>query len=37
MIKFAWLKIDEQNHNNDQILIARVSHMIKLAWLKINK
>ena len=34
MINFAWLKIDKHNHNDDQILKVRVSHMIKFAWLK---
>ena len=29
MIKFIRLKTDEYNHNDDQILKARVSHMIK--------
>ena len=34
MIKFAWLKTNEHNHNDDQILKARVSHMIKFTRLK---
>ena len=29
--------MDEYNHNDDQILKARVSHMIKFAWLKTDK
>ena len=37
MIKFTWLKTDEHNHNDDQILKARVGHMIKFAWLKTNE
>ena len=37
MIKFAWLKTDEYNHNDDQILKARVSHMIKFIKLKTDK
>ena len=37
MIKFAWLKTDEYNHNDDQILKAKVSHMINFAWLKIDE
>ena len=37
MFKFAWLKTDEYNHNDDQILKARVSHMIKFAWLKTDE
>ena len=34
MIKFTRLKTDEYNHNDDQILKVRVSHMIKYAWSK---
>ena len=34
MIKFTMLKTDEYNHNDNQILKARVSHMIKLTRLK---
>ena len=34
MIKFTWLKTNKHNHNDDQILKARVSHMIKFAQLK---
>ena len=37
MIKFTRLKVDEYNHNDDQILKARVSHMIKFAWLKTDE
>ena len=37
MIKFTWLKADEYNHNDDQILKTRVSHMIKFAWLKTDE
>ena len=37
MIKFAWLKTDEHNHNDDQILKTRVSYMIKFAWLKTDE
>ena len=37
MIKFAWLKTDEHNHDDNQILKARVSNMIKFAWLEIDK
>ena len=34
MIKFIRLKTDENSHNDDQILKARVSHMIKFTRLK---
>ena len=34
MIKLTWLKTDEHDHNDDQILKAGVSHMVKFAWLK---
>ena len=37
MIKFAWLKTDKHNHNDDQILKARVGYMIKFTWLKTDK
>ena len=34
MIKFIKLKTDEYNHNDDQILKAKVSHTIKFTSLK---
>ena len=37
MIKFAWLKTNEHNHNDNQILKTRVSHMIKFTWLKTDE
>ena len=37
MIKFVWLKTNEYNHNDDQILKAKVSHMIKIISLKTNR
>ena len=37
MIKFAWLKTDEHNHDDNQILKARVSNMNKFAWLETDE
>ena len=37
MIKFTRLKPDEYNHNDDQILKVRVSHMIKFTRLKTDE
>ena len=37
MIKSIRLKTNEYNHNDDQILNARVSHTIKFTWLKIDE
>ena len=34
MFKFAWLKTDEYNHNDDQILKAIKSCMIKVTTIK---
>ena len=34
MIKYAWLKTDEYNHNDDQILKAIKSRMIKVTTIK---
>ena len=36
MIKFTWLKTDEYNHNDDQILKAIKSRMIKVLAIKIE-
>ena len=36
MIKFTWLKTEEYNHNDDQILKAIKSRMIKVSTIKIE-
>ena len=37
MIKFLKRETNEHNHNDDQILKARASHMIKFTRLKIDE
>ena len=36
MITFTWLKTEEYNHNDDQILKAIKSRMIKVSAIKIE-